>query len=69
MPRLSSKRLAPWLFLSPAIAFAVVFLLLPVAFAAWISLMAWDSLSPPRWMGWKNYQYLFATDPIFPRLP
>lgn len=65
MPRLSSKRLAPWLFLSPAIAFALVFLILPVAFAAYISLTAWDSLSPPRWMGWKNYQYLFATDPIF----
>jgi multiple sugar transport system permease protein len=36
-----------------------------VAFAAYISLAAWDSLTPPRWMGLKNYQYLFATDPIF----
>jgi multiple sugar transport system permease protein len=66
MPRfLSSKRAAPWLFLAPAMLFAVVFLLLPVVFAAYISLTAWDSLSPPRWMGLKNYQYLFATDPIF----
>jgi len=62
---LSSKRAAPWLFLAPAMLFAVVFLLLPVVFAAYISLTAWDSLSPPRWMGLKNYQYLFATDPIF----
>ena len=66
MPRfLSSKRAAPWLFLAPAMLFAVVFLLLPVVFAAYISLTAWDSLSPPRWMGLKNYQHLFATDPIF----
>ena len=36
-------------------------------FAAYISLTTWDSLSPPRWMGIANYQYLFATDPIFLR--
>ncbi len=45
--------------------FAAVFFVLPVVFAAYISLTTWDSLSPPRWMGLKNYQYLFATDPIF----
>jgi ABC-type sugar transport system permease subunit len=32
--RLSSRRLAPWLFLSPAILFALVFFLMPVLFAA-----------------------------------
>ncbi len=62
---LSSKKAAPWLFLSPVILFAAVFFILPVVFAAYISLTTWDSLSPPRWMGLKNYQYLFATDPIF----
>lgn len=65
LQRLSSKKTAPWLFLGPPILFAVVFFLLPVAFAAYISLTAWDSLTPPRWVGVGNYEYLFATDPIF----
>jgi multiple sugar transport system permease protein len=66
MPRtLSARKAAPWLFLSPAILFALVFVLLPVGFAAYISLTNWDSLSPPRWVGLNNYTYLFGTDPIF----
>lgn len=63
--RLTSKKAMPWLFLSPVIVFAFVFFLLPVIFAAYISLTTWDSLSPPRWVGLKNYEYLFATDPVF----
>ena len=62
---LNSKSVVPWLFLSPVIAFALVFFVLPVGFAAYVSLTTWDSLTPPRWVGLKNYQYLFATDPVF----
>lgn len=47
------------------ILFAAVFFVLPVIFAAYVSLTTWDSLSPPRWVGLKNYQYLLQTDPIF----
>ncbi|TNC72225.1 carbohydrate ABC transporter permease [Rubellimicrobium roseum] len=64
---LSSKAAAPWLFLGPAILFALVFVLLPVGFAAYISLTDWDSLSPPRWVGLGNYRYLLTTDPVFLR--
>ncbi len=63
--QLASKRAVPWFFLSPALVFAVIFVLLPVGFAAYISLTTWDSLTPPRWIGLTNYQYLLATDPIF----
>ncbi|EYD75148.1 hypothetical protein Rumeso_03244 [Rubellimicrobium mesophilum DSM 19309] len=65
LSRLNSKEVAPWLFLSPVILFALVFFVLPVGFAAYVSLTTWDSLTPPRWVGAKNYQYLFATDPVF----
>jgi multiple sugar transport system permease protein len=61
----NSKTVVPWLFLSPVIVFALVFFVLPVGFAAYVSLTTWDSLTPPRWVGLKNYQYLFATDPVF----
>jgi multiple sugar transport system permease protein len=61
----NSKKVVPWLFLGPVIAYALVFFVLPVGFAAYVSLTTWDSLTPPRWVGIKNYQYLFATDPVF----
>ncbi|MBP1807070.1 carbohydrate ABC transporter permease [Rubellimicrobium aerolatum] len=64
---LSSKAAVPWLFLGPVVVFAAVFFVLPVVFAAYVSLTTWDSLTPPRWVGLANYQYLFATDPIFLR--
>ncbi len=63
--QLASKKAVPWLFLSPALVFAAVFVLLPVLFAAYISLTTWDSLTPPRWVGLRNYRYLVTTDPIF----
>ena len=65
MPTLDSKKVAPWLFLSPVILFAAVFFVVPVLSAAYISLTTWDGLTPPRWQGFKNYSYLFSTDPIF----
>nr|WP_245218886.1 sugar ABC transporter permease [Rubellimicrobium aerolatum] len=64
---MSSKAAVPWLFLGPVVVFAAVFFVLPVVFAAYVSLTTWDSLTPPRWVGLANYQYLFATDPIFLR--
>ncbi|WP_210530133.1 carbohydrate ABC transporter permease [Rubellimicrobium arenae] len=64
---LSSKKAAPWLFLSPVILFALVFFVLPVVFAAYVSLTTWDSLTPPRWVGLRNYEYLLTRDPVFLR--
>jgi multiple sugar transport system permease protein len=61
----ASKKTLPWLFLAPVMVFGLVFFVLPVGFAAYISLTTWDSLTPPRWVGLKNYQYLLASDPIF----
>jgi multiple sugar transport system permease protein len=62
---LGSKRWAPWVFLAPVLVFALVFFVMPVAFAGWISLTTWDSLTPPRFVGWGNYEYLFTRDPVF----
>ncbi len=61
----NNRKVVPRLFLSPVILFALVFFVLPVGFAAYVSLTTWDSLSPPRWVGAKNYQYIFASDPVF----
>lgn len=63
--RLSAKRVAPWLFLMPALVFGAAFFLLPLGFSAYVSLTDWDSLTPPRWVGLENYRYLLTDDPRF----
>ena len=62
---LTSKKAAPWLFLSPVLLFAAVFFVLPVLYAAYISLTIWDGATPPRWNGIKNYTYVLTVDPLF----
>ena len=42
-----------------------IFFLLPLAYAAYISFTRWDSFTPPRWVGFDNYQYLLTVDPRF----
>ena len=63
--RLSSKSVAPWVFIAPVLAFGLVFFLLPLGYAAFISLTRWNSLTPPKWVGLSNYEYLLFTDPRF----
>jgi multiple sugar transport system permease protein len=65
MQWLSSRRLAPILFLLPALLFAVVFFALPIGYSLFISFTKWDSLSPPEWYGVTNYVYLVTKDPQF----
>ena len=62
---LGGKQAAPWIFMAPALAFAVVFFILPLVFAFYISLTKWDSLSPPKWVGLDNYKYILSVDPVF----
>lgn len=63
--RFSSRTVAPWLFLSPMLIFGAVFFILPILFAAYISLTRWNSLQPPRFVGTRNYEYLLTVDPKF----
>ena len=51
--------------MAPVLVFAVVFFILPLIFAFYISLTKWDSLSPPKWVGLDNYKYILSIDPVF----
>ncbi|MCC6216930.1 MAG: sugar ABC transporter permease [Polyangiaceae bacterium] len=44
--------------LAPTLALLAVFFFWPVAFAAWRSLYEWDLLTPPRFVGLRNYASL-----------
>ncbi|WP_226783085.1 carbohydrate ABC transporter permease [Oceaniglobus trochenteri] len=63
--RISSKKVAPWLFMAPVIAFGLIFFILPIFYAAFISLTRWNSLTPPKFVGLANYKYLLTIDPRF----
>jgi raffinose/stachyose/melibiose transport system permease protein len=51
-----------WLFVVPALAFYVVFVLRPIALTAQYSLYRWDGIGPSTWVGLANYGRVF-TDP------
>ena len=65
--RLSSRGLAPYLFLAPAALFALAFLNGPLLFALFISTGDWNGLGAVRPVGLANNRYLFAQDPFFLR--
>ncbi|GAA3144180.1 sugar ABC transporter permease [Kribbella aluminosa] len=52
-----------YLYLVPALAFYVVFLIRPMVTSAWISLFSWDGISLADWVGLKNYRSVLA-DPL-----
>lgn len=47
---------------APAVIFFAVFYVYPVLNAIWISLTAWDLVSPPRFIGLSNYARLFTDE-------
>ena len=64
-----AKRRATWrrratvaLFLSPWIVGFGVFFGYPIVWSAYLSLTHYDLLNPPRWVGLRNYRYLFHGD-------
>jgi multiple sugar transport system permease protein len=56
---------AGWMFCLPAVALVVLFLLIPVALAAWVSVSNWDGIGSPlaagvHWIGFANYKALLT---------
>ncbi len=49
---------SPYLLLLPTAAFLAVFFLVPLLLAARNSFYAWDLLTPPRYVGLRNYEVL-----------
>ncbi|MFI5694715.1 carbohydrate ABC transporter permease [Kribbella sp. NPDC051586] len=50
--------------MTPALVLYAIFLLVPVAATAYISLHKWPGYGPMEWSGLRNYRYMFA-DPVF----
>ncbi|MDH2443321.1 sugar ABC transporter permease [Amnibacterium sp. CER49] len=54
-----------YLFIAPWIAGFLLFWLAPMAISVVLSLMDWDLLSTPKWIGLQNYAELFFNDRTF----
>jgi multiple sugar transport system permease protein len=71
--RKPSKGAGPWrrraragrLFVAPNLAAVAVFMLFPLGFSLYMSFQQWDVFRPPKFVGLKNFQDLFTSDPLF----
>jgi multiple sugar transport system permease protein len=53
-----------YLFIAPPVLGFLLWVAGPMLFSAWLSLTEWDLLSPPEFVGLRNYQAMFQ-DPLF----
>lgn len=56
---LRTKPLTPFLYLLPALAVIIIFQIIPIFYAFYLSLFKWDMITPKIFMGLKNYYNLF----------
>jgi putative chitobiose transport system permease protein len=54
--------LTPYLFLMPALLVITVFVLYPIAAVVYYSFTEYNIVTPPEWVGFRNYQQLFRDD-------
>lgn len=55
-----------YIFLLPSLLGLIFFALGPIVSSFLISLAHWDLVTPPHWIGLRNYQWLFSQDQVFP---
>jgi multiple sugar transport system permease protein len=56
--RASQQRIAPWIFLAPAMIFFAIYVIAPIFQSMFYSFYAWDGIGVPEWIGIANYSEL-----------
>jgi multiple sugar transport system permease protein len=61
--------LAGWAFIAPAVALLILFLVIPIVMAFWVSLTNWTGIGSPfksgvPYVGTQNYRDLFSSDTL-----
>lgn len=54
-----------YLFVAPYLILFMIFTVVPVITAIYLSFTYFNVLEPPKWIGWSNYRLLFLEDDIF----
>lgn len=63
--QLSHESRTAWIFNTPYILYSVIFLFLPLCWAAWLSVTDWNLMSPKyNLIGLKNFTQLFTNDNV-----
>jgi multiple sugar transport system permease protein len=53
------------LFVAPNLTAVAVFMIFPLVFSLYMSFQSWDVFRPPKFVGLKNFDELFTSDPLF----
>lgn len=60
-----SKKIWPYLFVSPFLLFYVIFNIFPILYSFVASFTSWDGIGTKNFVGFKNYVRIFTQDPYF----
>ena len=60
----NNQKFEAWLFILPALAGIIVFIIIPVICSFGLSFVKWDLINPIRFAGLENYREIF-TEPLF----
>lgn len=60
----NNQKFAAWLFILPALAGTIVFIIIPVICSFGLSFVKWDLINPIKFAGLANYKEIF-TEPLF----
>lgn len=63
LPLKVRRRISIWVMITPALLGLLIFFAYPLVANVYYSLTRYDMLTPPSWIGFRNYQYLFTKDP------
>ena len=64
MEKLFREKKAICLFIAPGGILFTIVLLVPIAYAFYISMCDWNALTPPKFIGFENYLKIFTNDSI-----
>jgi multiple sugar transport system permease protein len=59
------KNITGYLFISPWLLGFILLTAGPILYSIYLSFTSATLLSPPRWIGFENYQRMFSEDPLF----
>lgn len=63
LPLKVRRRISIWIMITPALLGLLIFFAYPLVANVYYSLTRYDMLTPPSWIGLRNYRYLFTQDP------
>ncbi|MFD2114971.1 carbohydrate ABC transporter permease [Paenibacillus yanchengensis] len=54
-----------YMFIAPFMVCFIIFIMVPVISAFFLSFMSYNSLEPPKFIGWENFRYMISEDLLF----